>query len=187
MFVKVSCIRLCYCTFKTIIQVPSQTVNLFRIIDSQWAQTGSCYIAAGITPEFTSRVSGTARQPTLWMCCCVLKGLDGGNSLFHPLSLFPTPHYCLCCPSSPADGEDLCHVTIERDTKCTKCFFHPLLLSMQTLVSGGRGERGANIPSIDPPGCGMCAKLHLFTAQTTKHVSTVMSWLYWRLAKQCIC
>lgn len=65
-------------------------------------------------------------------------------------SLSPTPQYCLCCPSSPANGKDWCHVTIERDTKCTKCFFHPLLLSMRTLVFSGWGGAEQTFPLLTP-------------------------------------
>ncbi len=148
-------------------------MNLFRLIESQWAQTESCYITAGITPEYTSRVSGTARQPTTWTLCWVLKGLDGGNSLFHPLSPFPTPHCCLCCPSSPADGEDLCPVTIERDTKCTKCFFHPLLLSMRTLVSGGRGGAEQTFPLLTPQAVECVPN---FTYSQLRQLSTCPQW-----------
>lgn len=165
-----------YCTFK----IPcgtSQTVNLFRIIESQWAQTFSnrkLLYHCWNYPRIHKRSFRNSTTADYVDALLTSKGFGWRKFSFpSSLSLFPTPHYCLCCPSSPADGEDWCHVTIERDTKYTKCFFHPLLLSMWTLVSGGRGGAEQTFPLLTPQAVECVPN---FTYSQLRQLSTCPHW-----------
>lgn len=163
----------------SIIQVPfgsSQTVNLIRVIESQWAQTLKQEAVISLLELPQNTQAEFQEQHDRWLSGHFVEFWRVWmEEIFFsiPLSLSPTPHYCFCCLSSPADGEDWCHVTIERDTKCTKCFFHPLLLSMRTLVSGGRGGAEQTFPLLTPQAVECVPN---FTYSQLRQLSTCPQW-----------
>lgn len=149
-------------------KIPFQQYNsgTIRIMESQWALSNRRLLCH--CWNYPRIHKHSFRNSTTADCVDTLLSF-GGSPFLSP----PPPQYCLCCPSSPADGKDWCHITIERDTKCTKCFFHPLLLSMGTLVFGGWGGAEQTFPLLTPQAVECVPN---FTYSQLRQLSTCPQW-----------